>query len=86
MMRMANESFVNFSLVKEVKKAAAAGVIHPNVPVDSEYEENHISELERILRAVDEVEDYVAIKTLVKYNKKLFVRILEYMNEEGENK
>lgn len=85
MTRVPNESYVNFALVKDLKKAAAAGIIHPNVPIDSEYEENHISELERILRALDEVEDYVAVKTLIKYNKKLFIRILEYMNEEGEN-
>ena len=85
-MMIADESFVNFSLVKELKRAEAAGIIHPNAPIDSDKEENHLSELERILRALDEVEDYVAIKTLVKYNKKLLVKILDYMNEEGENK
>lgn len=85
MMRLMDEPFVNFSLMKDIKKAQDAGIIHPNAPVESEYEENHLSELERILRALDEVEDYVAVKTLIKYNRKLFVRILEYMNnEEGE--
>ena len=84
-MRLMDEPFVNFSLMKDIKKAQDAGIIHPNAPVESEYEENHLSELERILRALDEVEDYVAVKTLIKYNRKLFVRILEYMNnEEGE--
>ena len=85
MTRVIDEPFVNFSLMKDIKKAQEAGIIHPNAPVESEYEENHLSELERILRALDEVEDYVAVKTLIKYNKKLFVKILEYMNEEGEN-
>lgn len=63
---------------------ADAGIIHPNAPLDSEYEENHLSELERRFRALDEVENYVTVKTLIKYHKKLFVKILEYMNKEGE--
>lgn len=83
-MTVQEEPFVNFALMKDVRKAEAAGIIHPNAPLDSEYEENHLSELERRSRALDEVEDYVTIKTLIKYHRKLFVRILEYMNQEGE--
>ena len=79
------EPFVNFALMDDVRKAEQAGVIHPNAPLDSEYEENHLSELERRFRALDEVEDFVTIATLVKHNKKLFVRILEYMNKEGDS-
>lgn len=79
------EPFVNFALMNDVRKAEQAGVIHPNASLDNEYEENHLSELERRFRALDEVEDFVTIATLVKHNKKLFVEILEYMNtEEGE--
>lgn len=80
------EPFVNFALMDDVRKAEQAGVIHPNAPLDSEYEENHLSELERRFRALDEVEDFVTIATLVKHNRKLFVKILEYMNnKEGES-
>lgn len=80
------EPFVNFALMEDVRKAEQAGVIHPNAPLDSEYEENHLSELERRFRALDEVEDFVTIATLVKHNRKLFVKILEYMNnKEGES-
>lgn len=86
MTKMIDEPFVNFALMKDIQKAADAGIIHLNAPLDNEYEENHLSELERILKALDEVEDYITIKTLIKYHKDLFVRILEYMNEkEGEN-
>lgn len=86
MMMMSDEPFVDFSLMKDVIRAADDGIIHPNAPLDSEYEENHLSELGRRSRALDEVEDYVTIKTLVKYRKNLFVKILEYMNKkEGEN-
>ncbi|MBR2550581.1 MAG: hypothetical protein IKE92_11320 [Clostridiales bacterium] len=86
MTKMIDEPFVNFALMKDIQKAADAGIIHLNAPLDNEYEENHLSELERILKALDEVEDYITVKTLIKYHKDLFVRILEYMNEkEGEN-
>lgn len=77
-------SFVNYPMMKELKKAETAGVIHPNVPLDSEYEENHLSELERITEALDEVEDYVTIYTLVKHRRELLTKILNYMNTEGE--
>ena len=85
MTRLTDEPFVNFALMKDIQKAADAGIIHLNAPLDNEYEENHLSELERILKALDEVEDYITIKTLVKYRKDLLVKILEYMNKEGEN-
>ena len=79
------EPFVNFALMDDVRKAEQAGVIHPNAPLNSEYEENHLSELERRFRALDEVEDFVTIATLVKHNRKLFIKILEYMNKEGDS-
>ena len=85
MIRVNDEPFVNFALMKDIQKAADAGIIHLNAPLDNEYEENHLSELERILKALDEVEDYITVKTLIKYHKDLFVRILEYMNKEGES-
>ena len=85
MTKMIDEPFVNFALMKDIQKAADAGIIHLNAPLDNEYEENHLSELERILKALDEVEDYIAVTMLIRYHKDLFVRILEYMNEkEGE--
>ena len=79
-----SESFVNFSLMRELDMAEAAGVIHPNVPLKSEYEENHLSEFERISKALDEVESYVAVHTLVKHRKELLIKILNFMNMEGE--
>lgn len=80
-----DEPAINFALMKDIKAAEAAGVIHPNAPLDTEIEEKYLSELERVLRVLDEVENYVAIRTLVDYHKPLFVKILEYMNKEGEN-
>ena len=37
MTRLNDEPFVNFALMKDIQKAADAGVIHPNAPLDSEY-------------------------------------------------
>ena len=79
-----DEPFVNFALMKDIQKAIDAGIIHPNAE-DNEYEENHLSELERRMRALDEVEDYVTVKALVKHHRQTFVRILDYMNKEGED-
>lgn len=81
-----DEPYVNYSLMKDIRTARAAGLIHPNTSLEDSREQNHLSELERRLRALDEVENYIAVKTLVKYHKKIFLKILEYMNEEGEKK
>ena len=40
--------------------------------------------LHLIASILDEVEDFITVKTLIKYHKDLFVRILEYMNKEGD--
>lgn len=81
---MTDEPAINFALMKDIRAAEAAGVIHPNAPLDTEIEEKYLSELERVLRVLDEVENYVAVKTLVNYHKQLLVKILDYMNKEGE--
>lgn len=70
--------------MKELGRAETAGIIHPNMPLDSEYEENHLSEFERISKALDEVESYVAVYALMKHRKGLLIKILGFMNKEGE--
>lgn len=80
-----DEPAINFALMKDIKAAEKAGIIHPNASLDTEIEEKYLSELERVLRVLDEVENYVAVKTLVEHHKQLFVRILDYMNKEGES-
>ena len=80
-----DEPAINFALMKDIRAAEAAGIIHPNASLDTEIEEKYLSELERVLRVLDEVENYVAVKTLVSYHKQLLINILEYMDKEGEN-
>jgi hypothetical protein len=78
-------SFINFRLVKDTKGAIDDGVIIGDY-IDTDQEQCHISELERELMAFDEEEVYVTTKTLIKYHRKVFTRILEYINKEGEKK
>lgn len=75
---------VNWLLATEIKEAIDNGVIDG---MYSNFNEPSISELERRIRALDEIDTYVVIKTLVKYQRELFVNILEYLNKkaiEGE--
>ena len=73
---------INYILLEEIKEAIDDGVISG---MYSNFNEPSISELERRIKALDEIDVYVTIKTLVKYRRKLFVDILEYMNKkEGE--
>ena len=76
-------SFINFRLVTELQDAILAGIIKGDY-IDTDKEQCHISELERILTAFDEEEVYVATKTFIKHHRKAFVKILEYMEKEGE--
>lgn len=76
-------SFINYKLAKEVKNAKKAGLVKAEY-IDTDQEQCHISELERILMALDDEEIFVATKTFVKYQKKLFIDIIEYINKEGE--
>lgn len=77
------ETFVNYTLCKDVRGAAKAGVIE--LGIDSEEEDRFISELERRLKAFDDKETYIAVKTLIKTHKTTVVKTLEYMEKEGEN-
>lgn len=76
-------SFINFALIRYLKKAILAGVVKGDY-IDTDKEQCHISELERILTAFDEEEVLVATKTFIKYHREAFTRILEYIDKEGE--
>ena len=79
------EAFVDFELMSDVRQAEKDQIIHLEVPLDNIYEEPHLSELARLLRNLDEVETYVAVKALVKHQRETLIRTLEYMNkQEGE--
>lgn len=75
-------SDMNYLLLREVKEAIDEGVVNGTY---SNFNEPSICELEQLMKAMDEIDVYVVIRTFVKYRRKLFVDILEYMNtKEGE--
>ena len=81
----ADESFVNYALMRKVDKAERDGVIRLNVPLDNKYEEPHLSKIERQMNHFDEAEVFVAVYSLVTSHRQELIRILDYMNKEGEN-
>lgn len=75
---------INYLLLRDIKEIIDAGVVNGTY---SNFNEPSISELERRIKALDEIDVYVVVQTLVKCRRKLFVDILEYMNKkEGEKK
>ena len=75
--------FINFALIKNVRKAVISKIIKQYV-FDTEEEERHLSELERRMKALDEVEVYVITKTFIEHHREIFVRSLEYISKEKE--
>lgn len=75
---------INYALLREIKDAIDAGVLKATY---SNFNEPSISELDCRIRALDDIDVYVVVRTLVKYRRELFVDILEYMNrKEGEKR
>lgn len=76
------ETLIDYELLSDIDKAILARIIKQGD--DSEKEDRHISLLNTLLKPLDDKEVYVVVRNLVKYHRKDFLRILEYMNKEGE--
>ena len=77
------ETLIDYELLSDIKKAIIAKVIKPGD--ESENEDRHISLLDDLMKPLDDKEVYVLVRNLIKYHRKDFVRILDYMNKkEGE--
>ena len=74
---------INYLLLNEIKEAIDAGVLNATY---SNFNEPSISELEQRIKALDDIDVYAVVKTLVKYRRQLFVDILEYMNKQERGK
>ena len=77
------EAFVNYALLKYIRKAFKARVFDEMGDV-SEDEERHVSELERRMKALDEKEVFIATYTFVKYHKETVDKTLAFIEKEGE--
>lgn len=74
---------IDYTLLKEIRQAIDEKVISAFY---SDFNEPSITELEYRIKALDEIDIYAVVRTLVKYRRRLLVDILEYMNkQEGEN-
>lgn len=79
-----DESFVNYALLKDIRQAYTAGVFDDLGDV-SEDEDRHVSELERRMKALDEKETFVVVKTLKENHSETFEKTIEYLSKkEGE--
>lgn len=74
--------YINYDLMDNIERVVDAGVIK-EIGDDKDTEERHLSELARRMAALDEVEAYTVIVTLIKYHRETFIKTLEHM--EGEN-
>ena len=75
------ENFVNYALLKDLKKAHKAGVFE-DFGDDSEQEDRCMSELERRMAALDEKETYIAVKTFAEHHRETVIRTLDYLDEQ----
>ena len=75
--------FINYDLMDKIERVIDSGVIQ-EVASDPEFDKRHLSELQRIIAAMDEKEIYTVIHALVKHHRELFIRTLEDMEKEGE--
>lgn len=80
-----DDPFVNYGLIRDVDEAEEEGVISVKVIGDEELEFRHLSELERRMRAFDEVEVYISINAFVQHHRQTVIRTLDYLQKkEGE--
>lgn len=77
------DSFVNYALLRFIKKGFAARVFD-EFGDDSEDEDRHVSELDRRMRALDQKEVFVTVKAIVESNWETFAKTIIFLKQEGE--
>ena len=75
------ETLIDYGLKADIDKAITEEIIEQGD--DSEMEDRHISLLNTLLKPLDDKEVYVVVRNLVKYHRRDFLRILEYMGTEA---
>ena len=78
------DDFIDYELLRELKRAHKAGVFE-DFGIDSEEEDRHVSELGRRMKALDEKETYIAVKKLIYSHTETFIKAHNInKKEEGE--
>ena len=83
--------FINYSLMDDIEQIVDAGVLQ-EVNNDPTYGDRHLSQLYKMVEAMDDAEIYTIIKAAVDNHKETLQKSLEYINtmimegeEHGEN-
>lgn len=83
--------FINYSLMDDIEQIVDAGVLQ-EVNDDPTYGDRHLSQLYKMVKAMDDAEIYTIIKSAVDNHKETLQKSLEYINtmimegeEHGEN-
>lgn len=80
-----NGGFINYDLMNDIERVIDAGVLNDFVD-DKTNDERHLSELYRIVSAMDDKEVYTVIKSIVAHHRLVLVTTLEKLNEEEGEK
>ncbi len=78
--------FINYSLMDDIEQIVDAGVLQ-EVNNDPTYGDRHLSQLYKMVEAMDDAEIYTIIKSAVDNHKETLQKSLEYINTiimEGE--
>ena len=78
--------FINYDLIDDIERIVDAGVIQ-EIATDPGYDERHLSELYRIITAMDDKEIYTVIRSIAENHRETLINTLEHMNnqQEGEH-
>lgn len=83
--------FINYSLMDDIEQIVDAGVLQ-EVNNDPTYGDRHLSQLYKMVEAMDDAEIYTVIRSAVDNHKETLQKSLEYINtmimegeEHGEN-
>lgn len=83
--------FINYSLMDDIEQIVDAGVLQ-EVNNDPTYGDRHLSQLYKMVEAMDDAEIYTIIRSAVDNHKETLQKSLEYINtmimegeEHGEN-
>lgn len=78
--------FINYSLMDDIEQIVDAGVLQ-EVNNDPTYGDRHLSQLYKMVEAMDDAEIYTIIRSAVDNHKETLQKSLEYINTiimEGE--
>lgn len=78
--------FINYSLMDDIEQIVDAGVLQ-EVNDDPTYGDRHLSQLYKMVEAMDDAEIYTIIRSAVDNHKETLQKSLEYINTiimEGE--